>query len=61
MLRFANSTKSQAHQPPQFNSCWAHQPPVVSSNKDVIKNTLHFKFKNRFLNARLVVGVGVVL
>lgn len=28
-----NSTKSQFHQPPQFNSCWAHQPPKKRAKK----------------------------
>jgi hypothetical protein len=34
------STKSQAHQPPQFNSCCAHQPPVNSKDIDNINNIL---------------------
>jgi hypothetical protein len=29
-----SSTKSQPHQPPQFNSCWAHQAPSNIEKKE---------------------------
>jgi hypothetical protein len=48
MFKLDSSTKSQAHHPPQFNSCWAHQPPVNKSKVDstkvvLIRNDLFFK------------------
>ena len=44
--KLRNSTKSQDHQPPQFSSWAAHQPPKIIENNKLKKIFIIFIFIN---------------